>query len=209
MNPSYKSYPEILPILPQSWHYRTAEWISRLGSPPLLASFSIWIATHSQNPPNLVYPWAMITVFWMIILPASYLIYLRRTGQITDLDVFVRSQRIRPYTLSIFCSAAALVILLSSNAPRIFPIIAAGGLMNTIGLFLVNLKWKISAHAAAAAGLSFLAVLFAGAAALPALITIPLIAWSRVHLRRHTLAQTAAGSLWGAASFCLIYYLFR
>ncbi len=207
IQPSCQPNPEILPIVPQSAPYRTAEWISRLASPPLLAALSFWVAALSNPSPKQTYGWALLAIFWMIVIPAVYLVYLYRSGKITDLDVYVRSQRVRPYLLSIGCSAAAWALLERSSAPPVFALITAGGLLETIGLFLVNLRWKISAHAAAAGGLSFLAFLLAGAVALPLLIIVPLVAWSRVHLKRHTLAQTVAGSLWGMASFTLMYLL--
>lgn len=207
INPSCHPNPEILPIVPQSGYYRIAEWVSRLASPPLLAAISLWIAAQSSPSPQQAYAWAFLAVFCMIVLPAAYLVYLHRSGQITDLDVYVRSQRIRPYLLSIGCSAAAWGLLERSGAPPVFALIAAGGLLETIGLFVVNLRWKISAHVAAAGGLSFLAFLLTGASALPLLGIVPLVAWSRVHLQRHTLSQTVAGGLWGAASFSLAFIL--
>jgi membrane-associated phospholipid phosphatase len=49
-------------------------------------------------------------------------------------------------------------------------------------------------HCATAAAFSTLMLHLSGTA-LPLLVGVPILAWSRVQLRRHTAAQTAAGAL--------------
>ena len=46
--------------------------------------------------------------------------------------------------------------------------------------------------------LAVLAWALLGGAATPVILAVPLVAWARVHLQRHTLAQTAAGVCLGA-----------
>jgi hypothetical protein len=45
-----------------------------------------------------------------------------------------------------------------------------------------------------------------GGAATPLVMTVPLVAWSRVHLQRHTLAQTAAGALLGTIILVVAWF---
>ncbi len=44
---------------------------------------------------------------------------------------------------------------------------------------------------------------------LPFLILIPLVGWSRVYLKAHTIAQVCAGTLLGAVSVVLFFRIFR
>lgn len=206
INTSLEIQEQVLPILPQTWHYRLAEWISRLFSPPLIAAVGLMVIFLTQ-PNRSSAGWAFLTLTLIILAPALFLVYLHRSGEITDLDVYIRQQRIRPYLLSIGCSAFTFALLYIARAPLPLQIFAAAALLETGGLFLVNLKWKISAHTAAIAGFSTLGLLLGGMAALPLFMAIPLVAWSRVHLKRHTLYQTIAGSLWGMVSFTLAFYL--
>lgn len=206
INPTINASEQILPIVPQRWHYRLAEWISRLFSPPLVAAVALFAASFSDN--NRFTPaWSLLALCLMILAPAGYLAYLHHRGQITDLDVYVRQQRIRPYLFSITCSLTTFSLLHILQAPSILKIIAAAAVLETSGLFLVNLKWKISAHTAAIAGFSSLGLWATGFSALPFMGLIPLVAWSRVHIKRHTVAQTIAGSLWGMVSFTLAFWL--
>ena len=206
INPSLNISKEILPIVPQRWHYRLAEWISRLFSPPLVATVAL-AAIALANFSRAALAWAFLTLLLMILTPAGYLVYLHQRGQITDLDVYVRHQRTRPYLLSICCSFVTFALLKTANAPYLLQIVAAAAIFQTSGLFAVNLKWKISAHTAATAGFSSLFFWVGGISALPVWLFIPVVAWSRVHLKRHTLYQTIAGSLWGVISFTLAFWL--
>jgi membrane-associated phospholipid phosphatase len=67
-------------------------------------------------------------------------------------------------------------------------------------IFGITLWWKISVHSAAAAGVATLIWSLIGAT-LPLLAGVVIIAWSRVRLRRHTVAQTIAGAALGFAIF--------
>jgi membrane-associated phospholipid phosphatase len=80
-------------------------------------------------------------------------------------------------------------------------IVVAGGLwLQMVLIFGITLRWKISVHSAAAAGIATLAWSLAGTV-LPLVIGVPVIAWARVRLRRHTIAQTIAGSVLGLTIF--------
>ena len=80
-------------------------------------------------------------------------------------------------------------------------------LIQILLVFLITLKWKISGHCTSAAGLSFLAIALYGEAVIPLTLIIPVIAWSRIRLGRHTLYQTIAGSFLGAVTVIGILYL--
>lgn len=207
-NPTTHACEQIVPIVPQRWDYRLAEYISRMFSPPLVATAALFLATPG-NSNRAAIGWGIITFLLIIFAPAAYLIYLHRSGQITDLDVYVRQQRVRPYLLSIGCCLVTFGLLWHAHAPASLQIIAAAALLETSGLFLVNLKWKISAHAAAIAGFSSLGYWVGGISTLPMLILLPLVAWSRLHLKRHTFSQTIVGILWGMISFTLVFWLLQ
>jgi membrane-associated phospholipid phosphatase len=76
-------------------------------------------------------------------------------------------------------------------------------------LFLViTLQWKISLHCTAATILSELAFALLGPSAIPFTMSIPLIAWSRVYLDRHTVSQTIAGVLLGIVILTPVLYYY-
>jgi 5'-nucleotidase len=73
----------------------------------------------------------------------------------------------------------------------------AGALcLQTTLIFAITTVWKISVHSAAAAATATLAWWLIGTP-LPLLVGVPIIAWSRVRLQRHSVAQTVAGASLG------------
>jgi membrane-associated phospholipid phosphatase len=77
-----------------------------------------------------------------------------------------------------------------------------------LAIYLITLRWKISVHSTSATGISLFVVWAFGMRVLPVFLTVPVIAWSRVKLRRHTPLQTLAGIGLGAALFGLVSGLF-
>jgi membrane-associated phospholipid phosphatase len=72
-----------------------------------------------------------------------------------------------------------------------------GYFAGTLFLFLVNLRWKISIHTMGIAGpTTVLIFVFGYWGALLALLLPPVI-WSRVYLKKHTVAQALAGAAVG------------
>jgi membrane-associated phospholipid phosphatase len=127
-------------------------------------------------------------------------------GSWKDTDVSVREQRYLLYPFGIAC------MLLSAG---IFDLIGAPGIAirSTFGLAganvvngLINLRYKVSAHATAAALCSTLFWLATPRADNPALFGAPvtvaavLVGWSRVALGRHTVGQVILGWVVGVAS---------
>jgi len=72
----------------------------------------------------------------------------------------------------------------------------------------VNLLWKISLHTAfVTASVTALIILYGSIAAV-IVVLVPLIAWSRIELKHHSLAQVAAGALLAALIVVVVFYLF-
>ena len=90
------------------------------------------------------------------------------------------------------------VVLSQMQAPALLLALAATNLAQSVTYFLITLRWKVSIHSAVAAGLAVLGGAVAGGPVWALILTVPLIAWSRVVLRRHTLAQTIVGAAIGS-----------
>jgi len=183
---------------PRRWDERMARWISNLLSPPMVAIAGLVLALRMLEKPKDAW-WLLYFMGLTVALPVGYIIWKVRRGEITDFHVRVREQRIRPLSLAVAGGMASLTGLWLGHAPIGLMALASMGVMQVAFLLLVTLKWKISGHGAAVSSLAvFLCGLY-GTAAAPALLTIPLVAWARLRLRRHTLWQTICGSLAGAA----------
>ena len=177
-----------------------AYWISNIGSPPMLVLAALMVVA-TLLPPGEAWQWVMLYVFCALVFPLGYLVYLLRRGQITDLDVQRREQRPRTMIATVGGLALAWLGFLWGGAPLPFRILAGASLVQGMLILLITLRWKISVHTSTAAGMTVLILGVAGLAAAPVVITVPLIAWSRVKLHRHTLMQTLAGTGLGVGVF--------
>jgi len=185
--------------LPKAWDGRLAYVISQVGSPPVLASAAVAVAASVLSSPQ-AWMWAAVYVSLAILAPLLYLVWLVRRGWVTDLDVQLREQRWRPLIFSIACAGLAWFVLALGAAPSLMVALAGALWLQMVLICGITLCWKISVHSAAAAGAATLVWSLVGTP-LPFLIGVPVIAWSRVRLRRHSVAQTIAGALLGVVIF--------
>jgi len=142
--------------------------------------------------------WAGYLLLVSILVPSLFILWMVKIRRITDVEIIVREQRFLPYLLSLGCGFAAFQAAGLGSAPKTLITFAGANFALQFFLFLITLGWKISAHAAAVSTASIIIYSMFGALAFPILLCIPLVAWSRVVLYRHTPSQVIAGSLLGS-----------
>ncbi len=184
---------------PRSWDGRLAYAVSMVGSPPVMGITTMAISA-SIIATLQAWLWAGVYAVLSVLLPMVYVVLMLRRGRVSDIDLQLREQRIKPLIVSIGCSSATCLALTFGAAPFPMVVLVASMWLQMVVIFLITLRWKISMHGAAAAATGAVAWAMIGTP-LPLLFGLPLIAWSRVRLRRHTLAQTIAGALLGLAIF--------
>ncbi len=146
-----------------------------------------------------------------LMLPISVIIILKRVGVLSDYGVNRRSERSLPYLIGIVCLIATAVLLYFKHAPLWFVAFYVGGALAGIIELLVNLRWKISAHAAGVTGvvalLSYLVLydftLSSAFGWLVASVAIAgLVGSARILLGKHSVWQVLAGY---AVGFAAVY----
>lgn len=172
---------------------RLARLISIVGSPPAIAIMGIALIAELTRDAS-TWLWAVGYVLLVLPAPLLYVVWKVQRGEITDLDLFVRQQRLKPFLITLVSSTIALAAIYWGQAPRLLFILAAAIGLLILLLFIVTLWWKISIHCAAAALFAMLAIGLIGSATVLIILGVPLMVWSRVHLRRHTFMQTLLGS---------------
>jgi membrane-associated phospholipid phosphatase len=123
-----------------------------------------------------------------------YLVWLMRRGRVTDLDIQLRQERARPMLFMLVSGGVGVLVLALGMAPYELLMLSAGLWLQSLVIFAITLRWKISVHSATATGAGVM-IWFLTGALLPLVLGVPIIAWSRVRLRRHTVSQTIAGAL--------------
>ncbi|MGB9978656.1 PAP2 family protein [Methanobacterium sp.] len=132
-----------------------------------------------------------------VLLVFSWIEVKRHHGQKIDIDIPERKDRNYPLIIVILSYFIGAAILYSINAPSMTTVLMFSYFSNTLIIFFINLYWKISIHAMGVAGpTTVLIYTFGPIGALFAAI-IPIVMWSRVYLKRHTVGQVITGALLG------------
>lgn len=201
----YQETPDPI-IIPLDWRDKSARMISNLFSPPLVALACILITALATESESALF-WIVVFIALLIIPPTVFVLTLVHKGKISDFHMSIREERAQPL-FAIFAYATLIFLLMYlGGAPRLMLIGTAAALLQVLLVFVITLKWKISGHCTSAAGLAFLTIALYGENVIPLTIIVPVIAWSRIRLGRHTISQALAGSFLGAATVIIIFYL--
>lgn len=187
-----------------------AVWVSRIASPPVVASsLLVRLAGGPAGAPT--WPWIAAFALPAVGLPVLVVAALVRAGRVVDFDLSDRRQRHVPFAVAALAAAATTAALARAGAPA--ALVAFGGAWSVLvaALAAVTWRWKISLHAAAAGAAAAMAALAGADAGAPAAAAGPLgaagwwmlvgvVGWSRVTLGRHTPRQVLAGAAVGAAA---------
>ncbi len=134
-------------------------------------------------------------------VPVAALVWVQvKRGAWSDLDVSRRRQRYLLYPFTLALLGALTYLYARLNAPYAVRAVLALAIANVIDA-LINLRWKVSAHATTAAACAALLWYFVPGPIGPIAAACALaVGWSRVELHRHTPGQVGAGWLVGTAS---------
>jgi membrane-associated phospholipid phosphatase len=177
-----------------------APWVWVLGLPLAIG----WHATESLTGALL---WGLIVGITGSIIPMIVIVRGARRGKWDSHHVTNREGRVIPFIACITSLGGGITILLLGDAPREMVALALSmfatlivSLAITFALPVNGTKgWKISMHAAVAAGSAVILTVAYGPWFVLVAVPVALVAWSRVHLGDHTSAQVTAGALLGVA----------
>jgi membrane-associated phospholipid phosphatase len=178
---------------------RYAAIITEVLAPAPLAMIAVAIvAWRTAQTPLQALVWTAIGVIFAPLLPFLHLMCQVRRGVVTDHHVQLREQRPRILLIALASGLLGLILLATLGAPPgLVALLAAGTTSLGIAL-LITLRWKISVHVGAVAGIIVVCAILLGPGALLALPLVPLVAWTRVEAGAHSPAQAIAGGLIGA-----------
>ncbi len=188
-------------LAPADWDWQLALWIKQIGSPPVTAMTGVILVGLLLSTAK-AWLWVLSFGLLTVVVPALYVLALYQQGKVSDIHLRIRSERVRPTLVTLATAITIWVWLYSGDGPALLIALAGANLIQTMLFFVITLRWKISAHTASAATLAVLAAWgLGGMAAAPIILSVPLIAWSRVRLEDHTPAQTVMGAMLGSLIF--------
>jgi hypothetical protein len=109
-----------------------------------------------------------------------------------------RHERFRSFVVGTVSASAGLALLVALSAPPVIVGLAIVVVIQTLILFGITLLWQVSVHGAAAAMLAAVGTMLIGPAASMLVVLVPVVAWARLRLDRHTPAQIVVGVMVGA-----------
>lgn len=176
-----------------------ARWVSIVGHPFVLIVLLTAVATAKRQGGKVAAN-AVAFVIAAAILPIGMFMYRQvKTGRWGTVDASRRSERPALFALmlallvvlGLFLRGLPNLALLSSG------LIAAAAIL--IVAFALNTWIKTSMHMAFASWVAVTLLVIAWPLGLAVLIALPLLGWSRLAMRRHTLAEVIVGAVLGAA----------
>ena len=184
----------VAPVPPSGPLLAPAFWVSVLLNPPLASAAAILLAARAGGDRL---PWTALLLLLAVFAPLAHTLWLHRSGRITDLDISARHERLKPLFTAAASLGLAWLLLRHGVASALMMDLATAFWLQTLFLLAVLPAWRLSLHVLAVVNAT---LLLGGLTGLwPALILIPLVAASRLRLRRHTPLEVVGGALTGLA----------
>lgn len=146
------------------------------------------------------------------LVPVAVVATGMKMGKIKDAFISLRSARTLPYLLSFFGYVLCILLLHRIGLSMFYVAPIIGSAVSIMIIFIINFRWKISAHLCASGGLaggifaySFIFGLIPLILFSTAVFIGGLVGWSRMYLNAHTLAQVCAGWLLGFCSIAVTW----
>lgn len=204
------------PAPPTAIRFRKRVWTdaARIFSTvcnPFLTSLALFVILAGARSSGTTDFWILLfnSAFFTSIAPMLFIFYLYATDRISDLDMSIRTERERVFIAFVVFYALGAVDLWIIHAPVIMTASMAAYAVSSLVVQWITRYWKISTHALGiTAPLVALTVLF-GQRPAPFYVLIPIVGWSRVYLRAHTVLQVVAGTLLALGTTLLFFRIFH
>jgi membrane-associated phospholipid phosphatase len=195
---------------PRRRRLRVARLVGELLSPPpILAVLALVVAWDSSPTAAMAILWGGIAAVSASVLPYALILRGVRRGRLSDRNISLREQRIRFGVVAITSILTGLAVLVVFDAPAEMVALQASIAVGVACGWVITLWWKISVHAAIAAGAATVLLLVFGPALLVVWPLVALIGWSRVQVGDHTPAQVLAGVTLGIVVNATVFPLLR
>ena len=187
-------------------HLRLAELVSAATRLPLIA-VPLFLAVGVEAAGMRGLLWGVLCIFLTSGLSLLYLVYLTRSGKVSDPRAIPRIERVGPLRVVAALHVAAFVIVSLLGGPAELRAALLSYALATLGFVLITPVSNLSLHAAGAAGAAVCLAYVFGGWGLLAFVLLPLVFWARFALGRHTLVELALGALVGGGGTWISFQL--
>ncbi|MGH9857104.1 MAG: hypothetical protein ACRD4B_04595 [Acidobacteriota bacterium] len=186
-----------------------AQIISFLFNPVLLFSFvPLFLVYRTTGDITTAMVWTGYTMIFLLIM-AFFIIYGVQKQIFTDIDVSNRTQRPLLFIVSFILSFVYLGGLFLLHGPMILSLVIGGIIVGIVLVSIINTRIKASIHVATISALIFALAFVYNGWYLLLLLFIPLVAWARLKVNRHTLQETIVGAALGILLSLGLYFVIK
>ena len=148
----------------------------------------------------------ILGIFFLSVLPVILILYYTKKGKI---DLWVSERKIRTpfYVFAIIGYIFALIIFYYLELFEMM-VFTAAYLFVTISILFGNFYTKISSHTGGVTGPVIALIYIFGINAMPLIILIPMVTWSRKKLNAHNDFQLISGIVIATIVTFITYYFF-
>ncbi|WP_407414522.1 hypothetical protein [Methanobrevibacter sp.] len=194
--------------------FRLAKTISTFTNPPIISIPLFFIICLTLSINNLwEFPLLeLISLVFASILPMAIILsWAKKSGN--DNDISRREDRFTPLIIGTVSYFIGFLICRFLGLNDFLTFLLLCYTVNTFLVMLITTQWKISIHTTGLSGpVCALIILLGPVGALFGLL-YPIVIWSRVTLKKHTMAQAIAGGVFGfimtAVEMFLYIFLFN
>jgi membrane-associated phospholipid phosphatase len=178
---------------------RTAFAVSEVLAPAhLVILLGFVVAWHAASDPARGLGWGLLTVLFTGVIPYAFVLLGVRRGKWVNHHIPDRQHRPAALLFGVGSIVAGLAAVVALGAPRDLVALVVAQMVGLSVALVITLAWKVSIHVAVAFGsVAILVIVFGPWLYLTALAAVA-VAWSRVALNAHTLAQVLGGGAIGA-----------
>lgn len=152
--------------------------------------------------------WTLISMFFVMLIGVCLGIGVRK-GYFTDFDVSKREERPLLFLFVLLVGALYFISLLYLDAPVVLFILLACIFASVLLFSFVNTRIKASIHVATISAFVVTLGILYGAQYLLLLLIVPIVAWSRVKIKRHTVREIIAGGSLGISLTVILYTIVK
>ncbi len=188
---------------------RIANLVSNIFSPFLIGLILILVVSFEATVSVFeAIKWSLILTALSILPIFLFSVYLVRHNRLDSVFANVRQQRTKIYALAVILAGVSCIILLFLKAPLILLALFVAAFSANVIFMGVNFWWKISLHTAfITAAVTVLFILY-GFMATASIVLVLLVAWARIKLEHHSLAQVVSAALLSTSILVVVFYFF-
>lgn len=189
---------------------RIARFFSLIFHPLLMPTYGFLLIFITHNyiatftPFNLKLVILAITFAFTFILPSVNAFILLKMGRINSLEMETPKERIIPYISTSMYFFALFYLFSTAEFPPVFLILILGAAISIVITWIINFKWKISAHAigiggiiGAILGMSLRLMIDLRLVLMIVILMAGCVGFARLKLNAHSPAQVYTGFLLG------------